>query len=353
MSGEPKYKAIGLDLCKMISRGHYKSGDKLPSQQRLMIDYGVSLSTIRQTLKMMSDEGWVRPEHGKGVFVEDKVLAGDFAIVVKAKRLDEGVSVFHRLVCVELYKALNEHHPNSQVRLHTGKPGRGGESFADTLDLLENRIRVHLGGVFTLEKLETLNEQLFENGIPVVSLGGSGRYGAEFDTEVLFERGFEYLHKIGCRSIGVIGFRNPSTIGIDVVPAEKRITKILDRGVGDKRIGVNISDSVEEMGYQIANHLLDKLERPDALLVTDDDICSGVLRAILQRGIKLPSELKLISYTNRGVRLPYHLSVTRFEFDSKIMVQRAVEIMDMLLSGEKQKPINVRIKPDFILGDTA
>ena len=170
---------------------------------------------------------------------------------------------------------------------------------------------------------------------------------------LIFKKSFNYLRKIGCRSIGTIGFRNAFTIGVDVVSAEQEQTKMLDRGVGDKRIGNDVFGSVEEMGYRIMMRLAKQPERPDAILVADDGICSGVLRAILQLGISLPNELKLISYANRGVKLPYHLSVTRFEFDAKTAVQSAVEIMDMLLCGERPEPSQVFVPPDFILGDTA
>jgi hypothetical protein len=37
---------------------------------------------------------------------------------------------------------------------------------------------------------------------------------------------------------------------------------------------------------------------------------------------------------------------------AKIAVQNAVEIMDMLLCGEKPQISHVRILPEFILGDT-
>ncbi len=354
-SKTPKYKIIAEHLRLQISKGRYETGDALPSQQSLMTEYGVSLSTVRQSIKELAVKGMVCAEHGRGLFVTDRTNAGEFAIVIRSKRLAEGVSAYHRLVCAILAEVLYDRYPGKQARLHTGGLTQRNGSFADTLDLLESHVLTHLSGVFALEKIGTLDEQLLGHGVPVVSLGGnySTRYCVDFDNEILFKRGFEYLRKIGCRSIGVIGFRNAFTIGVDVMSSEQEQIKMLERGTNDRRIGDNGLDSVEDIGYQIMMRLIEQAERPDAIVVTDDEVCKGVLRAILQRGISLPNEIKLISHANRGVKLPYHLPVTRFEFDAKNAVQNAVEMMDKLLCGEKPEAPHVCISPDFILGDTA
>ncbi len=69
--GKHKYKIISEYLRTQIISGRYKQGQTLPSQQKLMAQYNVSLSTVRQSLRELATEGWIRPEHGRGVFVQD------------------------------------------------------------------------------------------------------------------------------------------------------------------------------------------------------------------------------------------------------------------------------------------
>lgn len=69
--GKHKYKLISEYLRTQIVSGRYKQGQTLPSQQKLMAQYNVSLSTVRQSLRELAKEGWIRPEHGRGVFVQD------------------------------------------------------------------------------------------------------------------------------------------------------------------------------------------------------------------------------------------------------------------------------------------
>jgi DNA-binding LacI/PurR family transcriptional regulator len=57
-------------LREKIISGRYKQGDTLPSQPELIKKYGVALGTIRQSLSGLASEGWIRPEPGRGFFVQ-------------------------------------------------------------------------------------------------------------------------------------------------------------------------------------------------------------------------------------------------------------------------------------------
>ncbi|MFD8562147.1 GntR family transcriptional regulator [Streptosporangium canum] len=74
-SGQFAYKQVADDLRADINRGKYQPGEQLPSYDRLMKDYGVSITVVRSAVRELRVEGYVIPHQGKGVFVCDPLPA--------------------------------------------------------------------------------------------------------------------------------------------------------------------------------------------------------------------------------------------------------------------------------------
>jgi GntR family transcriptional regulator len=65
----PRYRAIAEDLTQKIRSGRYRAGDALPPQRELSAEYGVTLMTLRQALQLLSAEGLVVQQPGRGTYV--------------------------------------------------------------------------------------------------------------------------------------------------------------------------------------------------------------------------------------------------------------------------------------------
>jgi len=55
----------------MIATGSYQSGQRLPSEHALAVEFGVNRHTIRRSLDHLSRQGLVKVLHGSGTYVED------------------------------------------------------------------------------------------------------------------------------------------------------------------------------------------------------------------------------------------------------------------------------------------
>ncbi|MFE1411908.1 GntR family transcriptional regulator [Streptomyces sp. NPDC058746] len=62
-------EAIADDLRHQISTGHFKAGERLPSEAQLATRYTVSTPTLRSALALLQGEGLVEKIHGSGNFV--------------------------------------------------------------------------------------------------------------------------------------------------------------------------------------------------------------------------------------------------------------------------------------------
>jgi hypothetical protein len=71
----PRYRHIADDLARKIRSGSYAPGEALPAQRDLSTQYGVTLMTLRQALRQLSDEGLIVQQPGRGTFVAPPHLA--------------------------------------------------------------------------------------------------------------------------------------------------------------------------------------------------------------------------------------------------------------------------------------
>lgn len=76
---ESKYLTIYSNLVAAIEAKEYKANDKLPSESELMAAYQVSRDTIRKSLQMLEQNGYIQKSRGKEATVLD-VSKFDFLV---------------------------------------------------------------------------------------------------------------------------------------------------------------------------------------------------------------------------------------------------------------------------------
>lgn len=68
-SAAPRYLQIADLMRQRIARGQWPLGDKLPSLDALLQEFGVARLTVRQAMDLLAREGLVSPQQGRGTFV--------------------------------------------------------------------------------------------------------------------------------------------------------------------------------------------------------------------------------------------------------------------------------------------
>jgi DNA-binding GntR family transcriptional regulator len=68
----PAYAQIADDLRRQITDGALSAGDRIPSEQELMTDYGVSRIVVRMAIDVLQNEGLVTKQQGRGTFVREQ-----------------------------------------------------------------------------------------------------------------------------------------------------------------------------------------------------------------------------------------------------------------------------------------
>lgn len=72
MPKDSLWAAIAATLTSEIAAGHYRPGDKLPTEAELAARFAVNRHTVRHALAALADKGLVHSRRGAGVFVAQR-----------------------------------------------------------------------------------------------------------------------------------------------------------------------------------------------------------------------------------------------------------------------------------------
>ena len=68
-----KYKLIVDEIERDILDGKYNSIGKLPTEEELVATYGVSRTTVRKAIVILSSKGYIYLVQGSGIFIRESI----------------------------------------------------------------------------------------------------------------------------------------------------------------------------------------------------------------------------------------------------------------------------------------
>lgn len=330
----PRYIIVKEAILESIDSGKFELGSMIPSLNQLTKIYKVSDTTIKKALSMLINEGVLRSEWGKGVFVASRYTNN-----------------FRRVVTLIVWSGNKElNHPHF-VELNNGIMNVLGSTdfslefiFLDPLTMndkeIERRIsNISQGGVlipFIPSLRATHLMPLIEKNVPVVFITkGFQEISPYLVTPDSFSAIAELAGmcvKAGKKNIAVIGsprdeffynIKNAIEEGGDVVLSEQMIKR------GDYGI---------DSGASLMKEFLKEKVIPDIIIADDEFAGYGVLTVLKNNKIPVPQKIQVLGI---GGFSKYYLSDCKLGtvsipfFD---MGRKAVSMLLKIISGrEPQK----------------
>jgi GntR family transcriptional regulator len=106
-------KPIYLDvidvLMKRIQEGQYPPGSKLPSEDQLAREFGISRVSLREGLRVMSEDGILFRRQGSGTFVRDKktMPVQDLSTILSISTMFKRAGLAHKIVKADYGKIIS------------------------------------------------------------------------------------------------------------------------------------------------------------------------------------------------------------------------------------------------------
>jgi GntR family transcriptional repressor for pyruvate dehydrogenase complex len=123
---------IANHLRNMIFTGALKPGDRLPTEEQLCKHFGVSRTTLRESVQMLRVSGLLDVTPGRGSFIrlpDPKILMKDLALLGKYSKMDSGdISALRVLLEVEMVRLACDASPEKKKTLQSYIISRQGNA---------------------------------------------------------------------------------------------------------------------------------------------------------------------------------------------------------------------------------
>jgi DNA-binding LacI/PurR family transcriptional regulator len=356
------YKQLAEILRKHILDGTPPGETELPTELELSASYGVSRGTVRQALRLLSDEGLIERLPGRGTFVRHREPSasishdGERSIGVIIPSAHDQLSL-RILVGVE---SVAKHRRYHVVFNHSN----------DSLEQEEKDVQrlrsAHVTGailfpVSDVEHNETI-WQLHAQGFPLVLVD---RYFAGLDCDYVVADNFggayratEHLVLMGHAQIG---FVHESAAGF-------KTTSVRDRYLGYRQALDDYGLAFEEQWLSQVERAPVSLEqrkpsascvdylrsphRPQAVFAVNDGIALALIAAAAYLGLSVPDDLAIVGFDNLGVASQIHPPLTTVNQPQTDIGIRAAQLLLDRIEGRNGPPEHIVLSTNLVVRDS-
>ncbi len=356
--GEALHRQITNHFRSLISSGKLPAGSKLSRMHDLAAQWNTNYFTVHTALTRLVREGLLERKPRLGTFVrkQNKQL-GSVGIYYGDEILIKHERAFYRSLHGQLLNSLQKENISAKVFIDSRPPALQEEPLVELLESV-NSHAIHglIVPLIGYPKEEWLSKMPLPTSFFSSARSDYSRICIDFNQ--IMTMACQTLSNQGCRTVGLI---HPTPLSKpdwgknenDTIPnAFNAQLKAFNMKTQKSwiRIPKSHQDSQEKFGYQEFHKLWDLKEKPDGLIVYPENVSHGVVIAVLERGVKVPSELKLVLHKNQHVEflcpLPADWIITREKDIADALIQ---QIKDRFAGLE---PHYYEIHHEFIKGSS-
>jgi DNA-binding LacI/PurR family transcriptional regulator len=162
------------------------------------------------------------------------------------------------------------------------------------------------------------------------------------DMNSMIANAYKHLVQRGARRIALINHNQPVD-GLRLMPDTKGhrsletdlLIRLSADGPGfDPRL-IRTCHPTPKQGYEAMKQLWSVPEnRPDGLIISDDNMASGVGQAVVDMGIATPSQLKIVTHATNGVDRDFPFVFTQSQFDLHRISVGAFSLLYRMMIGQ-------------------
>jgi DNA-binding LacI/PurR family transcriptional regulator len=317
-----------------IARGQWAPGDRLPNDQDICAQLGVSPSTLANTMARLASEGLLVRRQRLGTCVSPNVKTGTIAVLSRLSALTSPLGYYYREVIEQTQRQVAQ--AGYRMNVETGH-GLTSEAFGDSIRLFDSTVARDLLGVISTLDMGNLYLQLEKARVPYVSIVAQRpTHGpcVVFDRRALCHMGVKTLRAQRYRRFVVfwqegVGTDENRRTGAELLAWLREA----DPELPDARfVAVPFSHSCGA-AYDVFAATW-KSQHPDAAFFLDDGMFDVASRAISDLKIRVPEELALVTMTNVGRHFHFRSPVARIEYDPALAVRTAWGMLERLIGKQ-------------------
>lgn len=337
-----------------LESGRYRAGKALPSVAELRERFGAGEFAVRAALHKLRDDGFVKLVQRVGSVVTLKSVSkwrGCVAFI----RTGVHASYFPSMLSVVFARRFIDAGFDF-VTLAVPADGDGNVDIEPISRLVANGVSFVVG----LFESNQIGSFLHAAEVPYVVLGWNPASfpGARAvilpETRSCYDAFARTLHDLGLKTILEFDYerRMDRSFKSLLCTAGISVTRVMcdNGGIGPS---FPLRD-IRRCGHRIVSRYFENTRHrshlPDVVLFDDDYFADGGIVALLEAGIRIPEDIKLVTYSNKGNELVLGMSVARIECDPVSYADAVSEYVIGLLASKAVAPPKISLR--FVPGDS-
>lgn len=337
-------------LRKEIAEGEFAVGQRLENERQLALRFGVSRGTVRQALKILTQERLIIRHQGRGTFIADPAFAS-----VSGRTALIGALVYEK----EYYFGAILQGAVSQSGLRgyilTTGSNMSGESEAQHVEAF---IKHRIHGVIMAPKQEHSMEsyqRLVKEGVPVVLLDTKLDNCNEDFVGVDDRKGAflacEHLINLGHKRICYVGYQNPEKV--DGQWERKSGFMLASKKLNDGSLTPFFAEMSDDNFSESLVSLLSGDERPTGIVAYNDIWALRVLNAARRSGLNVPEDLSVVGFDNSALAKDHDPTITTIDPQPQEMGRLLVNMLIEKIKNPQPRPKqSILVMPNLIQGAT-
>ena len=347
------YRKIADDLRRKIHNGVIAPGDKLPSLNELAETWEANRLTVLKAIRELREAGLVVSVEAQGTFAahrptDRRAADGErtFVIGLLSRVLNpSGYGLYHQSMISGLYDALDTAHANLLVL------AAGTERPSAIPKLMR---QAHADAMIYMGAFEpAILGRMLKDGPPAVVL--------DFDAGDLPVDGIRVnnpeIGRIAMRHLLGLGIE-PTDIAIlegnpDDLSSQRRLAgaeeALREAGASPRPIRREVGWFMRSGGYDAMRRLLASGRPPKGLYCMNDEMASGALDAIREKGLRVPEDIRIIGTDDSLWSQSAFPPLTTIRIDARRMGCLAIRMLFKRIAAPEAPILREVLLPELVL----
>lgn len=324
--------SVARTLRSRILAGDWQPGSQIPTWTDLETDLNVARTTLAKAVRQLKRDGFVYSASTRGTFVSEyPPHLYRYALAFRGEPNSPAWLRFWWALANEA-TAWSQNNTQHLVPFY----GVGGSDNTESHQRLMAQVEAdRFAGVIFVGYPPEISDQLLHHPwLAKVAIGDSPRTGGLArlypDRGSFIRRSLEYMRQRQCKRVAVVTGGNPEFAAYDAA--------IPEYGMSTKsyfRVAATLHDPTS--AKHIVQLLMDRPEadRPDALIITDDNLVESALAGVMASGVQMPGQLQVLAHCNWPAEVGSQLPIKRLGFDASELLRRAIALVEAVRNGRR------------------
>lgn len=336
-----KYEYVIQQLKERLKNGTYKEGDRLPTENELAGQFGVSRHTVRQALGKLENENLIESIRGSGTFVRRRLPKRNttMRVAVIIRYIDDYI---YPAILKGIQRELAKKNYTMLLYATDNHVDRERKNLSDCLEQQVDGILVEGTKSARPNPNIDIYRQLQQQGMPLVFMdtyydgiqepvcvGMDDYHGTLQLTRYLQEKGYQRIAGF---------FKEDTKAGHVRYQAYIEQEIAADRSIKDDAVTWYNTENAEKV---ISDSVIEKLRNYDAAICYNDVLAFELVTKSLEHGIRVPEDLAVVSFDNSLQSEASPVKITSMEHPKELMGKLAAQKLINLMNGKTEKSVQI------------